>query len=313
MRVLVTGSAGYCGPVVVRRLKEAGHTVVGYDTEWFGRDTESTWSVRGDIRDPLVHPDWPEVVVHMAGLSNDPMGELDTALTHDINYQGTAGMLWRFDKSRRQIVVSSCAVYGQCEGVATEQTLANPQTAYALNKHLIDRDWIELRNAISLRLGTVFGVSPNLRLDTVVNRMVFDAVNGGPVTTYGNAGRPLVHIEDVASAIAWAVEGDATGIYNCVGENVRMRDLGRAIASFAGIRLEQKDGGADTRDYMASGEKLLKAGWSPTHTVEGSLPVMFEKFLRYDQYDLPNHVRLTQLQRLMAAGELDPKTLRFAA
>jgi len=313
MRVLVTGSAGYLGPIVVRRLKEAGHTVVGYDTEWFGRDTESTWSVRGDIRDPLVHPDWPEVVVHMAGLSNDPMGDLDRDLTRAINWDGTTEVVDRYRRARH-VVISSCAVYGQSEGIATEDTKPNPLTCYAQCKANVD--WALMDRSvrgISLRLGTVFGDSPNLRLDTVVNRMVFDAVNGGPVTTYGNAGRPLVHIEDVASAIVWAVGGSKRGIYNVVGENVRMRDLGRAIASFAGIRLEQKDGGADTRDYMASGEKLLKAGWSPTHTVEGSLPVMFEKFLRYDKYDLPNHVRLTQLQRLMAAGELDPKTLRFAA
>jgi nucleoside-diphosphate-sugar epimerase len=313
MRVLVTGSAGYIGPVVVRRLKAAGHEVLGYDTEWFGRDTESTWRVRGDIRDPLVHPDWPDVVVHLAGLSNDPMGELDPGLTRDINLEGTLLMLSRY-RDARHVVISSCAVYGQCGGLATEDTTPNPQTMYARCKSWVDAlTTYRVDRAVILRLGTVFGDSPNLRLDTVVNRMVFDALNGLGVTVTGNAARPLVHIEDVASAVQWAVEGYATGIYNVVGENVRMRDLGRAIAHFADVPVRYVDGGADTRDYMASGEKLLRAGWASTYTVEGSLPVMFEKFLRYDKSDLPDHIRLLQLRYLIDAGELDPKTLRFAA
>jgi nucleoside-diphosphate-sugar epimerase len=186
---------------------------------------------------------------------------------------------------------------------------------YAQSKARIDAfaaGIVGLRS-IHLRLGTVFGDSPNLRLDTVVNRMVFDALNGLGVTVTGNAARPLAHIEDVASAVQWAVEGYATGIYNVVGENVRMHDLGRAIAHFADVPVRYIDDSADTRDYMASGEKLLKAGWAPTYTVEGSLPVMFERLLRYDKYDLPDHIRLLQLRYLIDTGELDPKTLRFAA
>lgn len=312
MRVLVTGSAGYIGPVVVRRLKAAGHVVLGYDTEWFGRDSESTWSVRGDIRDSLVHPQWPDVVVHLAGLSNDPLGDLSGDLTSAINVRGVQHMLDHHFEARH-VVISSCAVYGQREGLATEETPPRPQTRYADAKAIIDKRVLTYENAVSLRLGTVFGWSPNQRLDTVVNRMVFDTLTQGGVTVFGNAGRPLTHVEDVASAVQWAAESDISGIYNIVGENVRMRDLGRAIADFVKAPIRYEDAGADTRDYLASGEKALRAGWAPTYSVAGSLPVLFERTMSLEYDDLPDHVRLTQLRRLIDAGELDPKTLRFAA
>lgn len=314
--VLVTGSAGYIGPVVVRALRAAGHTVVGYDLGWFGENDGSTWFIRGDIREPLVHPAWPDVVVHLAGLSNDPMGDLDPDLTRDINLNGTVEMAHRHPC--RHVIVSSCAVYGVQTTPATEETRPNPQTLYAECKERIDRwfrddGWLNGIDSVSLRLGTVYGPAPNHRLDLVVNRMVFDALNNGGVRVSGDAARPLVHVEDVASAVLWAVEGDQQGIYNIIGENIRMKELGRAIAHFAGVPVKFSDAGADTRDYMASGEKALRAGWAPTRSVEGTLPALFEHTKQYDTYDLPDHVRLIQLQRLIDEGELDPKTLRTAA
>ena len=318
MNVLVTGSCGYVGPVVVRALRAAGHTVTGYDLGWFGENDGSTWFIRGDIREPLVHSAWPDVVVHLAGLSNDPMGDLDPELTEDINIRGTMAMLTRYPG--RHVIVSSCAAYGVQTTPATERTRPNPQTLYAEAKANVDRAaaWRERPGGegldyVSLRLGTVFGPAPNHRLDLVVNRMVFDALNNGGVRVTGNAARPLVHVEDVASAVLWAVEGDQRGIYNIIGENVRMKALGRAIAHYAGVPVKYASSGADTRDYMASGEKALRAGWAPTRSVEGSLPALFEHTKQYDQYDLPDHVRLAQLQRLIDEGTLDPKTLRSAA
>ena len=320
MNVLVTGSAGYVGPVVVRALRAAGHTVVGYDIGWFGDDKDANWFVRGDIREPLVHPMWPDAVVHLAGLSNDPMGDLDPALTYDVNVSGTLRSMMHF-RSARHVVISSCAVYGVQTTPADEEAQTNPQTQYAWAKEQVDfaAKYPEVMGAVlpeavvSLRLGTVFGPAPNHRLDLVVNRMVFDALNSGGVTVMGDAARPLVHVEDVASAVVWAVEGDQRGIYNIIGENVRMKALGKAIARYASVPVKYLDGGADTRDYMASGEKALRAGWSPTRSVGGSLPALFEHTRPLDIYDLPNHVRLAQLQRLIDEGQLDPKTLRNAA
>lgn len=309
MRVLVTGSAGYIGSVLVPALQRAGHEVLGYDLGWFGPDTKSKWWVRGDIRDPLVHPKWPEVIVHMAGLSNDPMGELSPALTHTINHWGTVDMMTHH-YGVRHVVISSCAVYGQATDLCDEGSPVNPQTTYARAKAQTD-EWLRERgyDNIVLRLGTVYGPSPNHRLDLVVNKMVHDAIVNRRVIANGNAARPLTHIEDVASAIVWAVENEAQGIHNVVGENTRMLTLARDVADLASCPVVSIDGGPDTRDYMASGSKLLAAGWSPTRTVAGSLPALFD-FTTDPAF--AGGVRIQQLRALIDGGTLD-KHLRFAA
>lgn len=309
MKIVVTGSEGYIGPVIVRELKAAGHRVLGYDTCWFGRWSDADQLLIGDIRETLVNKDWPDVVVHLAGLSNDPLGDLSPTLTVQINQWGTIDQI-RHYYDARHVVISSCAVYGATSELATEESKVSPLTAYARAKAYVD-EWAQAHefNTINLRLGTVFGHAPNHRLDLVVNRMVFDALNNGGVRVQGNAARPLVHVEDVASAVLWAVEGKAQGIYNVIGENVRMRDLGREVAAFADVPVKYEDAGADARDYQASGEKLLRAGWSPSRSVAGSLPVLFERTLDYEREDLADRVRLSALR---ARGDLDPKTLKVA-
>lgn len=308
MNVLATGSGGYIGSVLVPVLERAGHNVTGYDTGWFGHGDGRT--VLGDIRDPSVHPGWPDVVVHLAGLSNDPMGDLSPALTWGINYWGTIDFVSRYPAARH-VVISSCAVYGQADSLCDETADPNPQTVYAQCKAKVDGWLAEHRpDATILRLGTVYGPSPNHRLDLVVNRMTFDGVTTGRVTVNGNPARPLVHVEDVASAIGWAIAEAPAGIHNVIGENLRMRELGFLVSDATGARISSIPGGSDTRDYMASGEKALRAGWHPTRTVAASLPRLIEASRGLV---LDDHIRLTALRRLIDDGRLDPKTLRFAA
>jgi len=288
MRVLVTGNLGYIGPVIVRRLLEAGHYVIGADTGWY---------VHQYAGDPV----WPDVqhfadirhprdsmfegigaIVHLAGLSNDPIGDLDPAVTEDINLSGTLGML---TPGIRNLVVSSCSVYGANDTVATEATLPNAQTTYAKCKADVDRfldsglwpyeDWV------SLRLGTVYGYSPGHRLDLVVNKMTFDALARGHVTASGNAWRPLTHVEDVADAVLFFLTR-GQGVYNIVGENRQMNDLAREVGRFADVPVVLKATTGDTRNYRASGDRAAFAGWTPAHTVAGSLPALFKRTL-----DLP--------------------------
>ncbi len=287
MRVLVTGNLGYIGPAVVRRLREAGHHVTGVDVGWYVHDYagEPVWPDKqyfADIRKPA--DAWflgIDAVVHLAGLSNDPIGELDPEVTSDVNYVGTAEMLLA---GARNVVVSSCSVYGANSAIATEDTPVNPLTAYARAKADVDRylglfdGYLGLTNWASLRLGTVWGYSPGHRLDLVVNRMVHDATFGA-ITATGNAARPLVHVEDVADAVLTFVENDAQGIYNIVGENIRMYDLADRVALASGkrnLRVAKLAGSADARDYMASGAKALaRANWLPQHRLADSLPDLF--------------------------------------
>ncbi len=309
MRVLVTGNLGFIGPVLVRRLRSLGHYVIGVDTGWYVHNyaDEPVWPHEqhfGDIRYP--RDSWfrgVDAAVHLAGLSNDPMSELDPALTEEINVGGTLGV---FLDGGRNVIVSSCSVYGATDDVATEDSPLNPLTPYAHAKASVDRfvhhgNWFGgADNAVSLRLGTVYGYSPGHRLDLVVNRMAYDAVTVGRVTATGNAWRPLVHVEDVASAIIFMLEGDESGIYNVVGENLRMMPLGKLVADFAGVPLVKVPVSGDARDYRASGDKLRALGWEPRHTVNGSLPVLFERTLALPEGRTYN--RLTVARRHLEAA-----------
>ncbi len=162
-QVLVTGCLGYIGPVVTRRLHEAGHRVIGLDLGLFTSQHASMpeWPDSvffGDIREGTgaLAP----VVVHLAGLSNDPMGELDPELTTSINIRGTIRLIREMARSRH-IFVSSCAVYGAQAKTATEETRPRPLTTYARGKAMVDGFAPEIsRNVLSLRLGTVYGPLP---------------------------------------------------------------------------------------------------------------------------------------------------------
>lgn len=307
--VLVTGFGGYIGPVVVRHLHDAGHAVVGLDMGFFlhCHAEPMDWPEEvafADIRDPGDPITDIDAVVHLAGLSNDPLGDLHPNLTYRINYQATLDMIRQYPEARH-VFVSSCSVYGANASLAFEDAKLNPLTAYAESKAMVD-GWLGEHpevDAVSLRLGTVYGYSPGHRTDLVVNKMVYDSAGGLPIQVNGNAARPLVHVEDVASAVVWGVNTKERGVFNVVGENWRVRDLARSIADFMGARIVSSGVGHDARDYMADASKLKGYGWTPRHTVAGSVPVLAEKTL-----NLPagQYVRLVALKRLLERGVLSP-------
>ena len=292
MRVAVTGNLGYIGPVVVRRLKEAGHTVVGIDTGWYLNEHVSP-SVYpdvqhfGDIRYP--RPSWTagaDAIVHLAGLSNDPMGDLDPDLTNEINFLGTTGMLV---PGIRNLVISSCSVYGASPDIVSiESSPTNPLTAYARAKLAVDSylgqmgDLVGISDWVSLRLGTVWGYSPGHRLDLVVNKMMHDALYTGKIAASGNASRPIVHVEDVADAVLFFLTAKyAKGVFNIVGENVRVYEVAEKVAAVADYHLnswigkrtviEAQTPTADARDYRASNSRAYSLGWEPNYELNDGL------------------------------------------
>lgn len=316
MRVLLTGNLGYIGPVVTAALKAAGHYVIGLDTGWFLPNYASlpVWpdeQIPGDLRDVIGLPR-ADVVVHLAGLSNDPLGDMDKKLTSDINVRGTLRIADGYPESRH-VVVSSCSIYGSAD-MATEETRPNPLTAYAVAKHFVDFSLMahvgdaprgSYFNAVSLRLGTVYGYSPGHRLDLVVNGMTYDAVHGLPITVHGNAARPLVNVEDVARSIVFMLDRPETGVFNVVGENFHMADLASVISKFTSARVRAREADVDQRDYMADGSKLRALGWQPQHTVASTLPDLTEKSLTLS--GIPSrYKRLNALRYLIDSGELTP-------
>jgi nucleoside-diphosphate-sugar epimerase len=304
--VLVTGWAGYIGPVVVKRLKEAGHRVSGLDLGWFLPNyvTTPTWPDSARFADIREADNLPHVIVHLAGLSNDPLGDRYAAMTHDINEVGTLRLISLMPRARH-VVISSCAVYGANDKVANEDTAPNPLTAYARAKANVDAALAGRRNVVSLRLGTVYGPSPGHRLDLVVNRMVYDAVHEQGVTISGSSWRPFTHIEDVAEAILRAVEGDMTGIRNVVGQNMRIDTLGRHVARATGAAVTVIDS-PDKRDYRAT---TLYPKWMWDHkwrSVAASLPdlITFSRSLP----GLPSrYERLATIKHLIETGRLSPE------
>lgn len=279
MKVAVTGNLGYIGPVVTTILEALGHQVVGIDLGWYLGDYADTPVIprlqfRQDIRRGI-RLKGLDAIVHLAGLSNDPIGNLDPTFTREINYEGTVSALM---PGIRNLVISSCSVYGANDRVVTEADPTNPLTVYAECKRDVDTwlttfgESIGITDWASLRLGTVYGWSPGHRIDLVVNRMVWDALNKGYLTVTGNAARPLVHVLDVAAAVLHFLEPNGPqGIYNIVGENLRMEELGTLISDELGVPMRTSDGAGDQRDYMASGDKAARVGFRPVWSVEESL------------------------------------------
>lgn len=332
-RVLITGNRGYVGSVMAPLFMEAGHDVVGIDADFFeGCDLTPIPEVpgrKGDIRD-ITTDDLRgfDAVVHLAALSNDPIGNLNSAWTAAINEDGTRqlGERARDAGVGRFLFASSCIMYGMAEGgVVDEQSPLNPQTDYARSKVEAERALRDLAtdtfSPILLRNGTMYGVSPRMRFDTVLNSLTGWAVTTGTITILsdGEPWRPVVHVRDVSRAFLAALEAPREVIhdqaFNVGAEhlNIQVRDLAAAVQrAVPGSELKilaQPD--ADQRTYRTSFAKFagafpdfrferdVDAGASELATTLRSLGVTHEDFTG-DRF-----TRLKRLNRLIEEGRLD--------
>src|SRR3972149_480742 len=250
MRVLVTGHLGYIGTVMVPMLLAEGHSVVGLDCDLyeectFGEGIAAIPSIRKDIRDvSACDLEGFDAVIHLAGLSNDPLGDLNPELTYEINHAASV-RLARLSKDagiRRFIFSSSCSNYGAGgEKFLNEDSDFNPVTPYGISKVLVERDVAKLAGSnfspTFLRNATAYGVSPRLRFDLVLNNLVAWAYAKGRVhiKSDGTPWRPIVHIEDIARAFLAVLIAPREVIHNQalnVGqteENYRIRDLAEIV------------------------------------------------------------------------------------
>jgi nucleoside-diphosphate-sugar epimerase len=306
MKVLVTGSEGYIGAVMVPFLQRAGHEVVGLDACFLAHrrflgDLAHYELMRGDIRDVTVEQlKGFDAICHLAAISNDPIGELNPDITEDINYKGTISLAKKAKEGgvSRFLFSSSCSIYGAGDTGQnlSEEAQFHPLTAYARSKVSSESDLRELADdnfsPVYLRNATAFGMSPRLRLDLVVNNLTAWAHTTGEIamTSDGTPWRPLVHIRDISLAFQCALEAPRELIYNQafnVGRsdaNYQIRDIAHCVGELmpkAKITFGEEPGrGQDQRTYRVSFEKAEKQlpGFQPQMTVQDGVREALEQY-----------------------------------
>src|SRR5690606_7581916 len=229
MRVLLTGSSGYVGSVMSRMLREAGHDVVGLDSDLFrdctfGDDAPDRAVIRKDIRDVRAEDlAGFDAVIHLAALCNDPLGSMNPGLTAEINHRASVRLarLARSAGVPRFVFASSCSLYGVAgQEMLDERAAFNPVTPYGLSKVQVEQDVARLAtdefSPTFMRNATAYGVSPRLRLDVVVNNLVAAAYATGQVLIQsdGTPWRPLVHVEDFSRAFIAVLHAPRERVHN---------------------------------------------------------------------------------------------------
>jgi nucleoside-diphosphate-sugar epimerase len=335
MRVLLTGHDGYIGHVLLPMLLERGHHVTGldsflYEDCGFG-DEQTTPSavLRKDIRE--VEPEdlrGLDAILHLAGISNDPLGDLQPAATYAINHEASV-RLARLAKEAgvpRYIFSSSCSNYGAAGNDFLDETAGfNPVTPYAESKVWVERDVSGLADeAFSptfLRSATAFGVSSRLRGDLVVNNLVGYAFTTGDVLikSDGMPWRPLVHIEDIARAFVAVLEAPRELVHNeafnvgMTSENYRVREVADMVAqtvpnskvTYAG------DASPDARNYRVSCDKIRARlpAFQPQWTVRDGIEQVYDTLCRHgtsaEEFLSSQFIRLKRIRELQSAGALD--------
>lgn len=285
MRVLVTGGLGYKGSVLVPKLLDRGYQVMVVDTGWFGNHLKPHPNLvvkQVDIRDIEGMTFACQAIIHLAGIANDPCGELDAKLTWEVNVLGTMRLADAAARAgvRQFIFASSASVYGLKDNKpVTETDSMAPVSDYNKTKQVAERVLLSFADQMAIQIvrpATVCGYSPRMRLDTMVNMLTMQAISNGEITAHcgehgGSLMRPNIHIEDVTDLYVYMLEHpELTGVYNAGFQNISAMDTAELIAKYvpAEIKITTVK---DKRSYAVDSSKLLATGFHPTHSVEDAI------------------------------------------
>ena len=335
MRVLVTGSDGYIGAVLSPKLLEQGFDVVGIDCGfyrdgWLYDDQRSRpLTYTKDVR-RIVEKDIEgfDAVIHLAELSNDPLGELSERTTYEINHLGSVALAQACKEAGvpRFVYTSSCSVYGAAEDGAErdERSAPNPQTAYAKCKVLVEHDVGALADdhfsPVFLRNATAFGASPRMRFDIVLNNLAGFAwtVKEIKMTSDGTPWRPLVHVDDICQAIILALEAPREAVHNEIlnvgdnQQNYRIREIAAIVGQvFDGCAITFGPPSGDNRSYRTSFDKIrrhlpeFRCRW-PAELGARQLHQIFSHIkMTREMFFFRGFTRLEQLKHLIDTGQID--------
>ncbi|WP_017301136.1 NAD-dependent epimerase/dehydratase family protein [Nodosilinea nodulosa] len=335
MKVLVTGTEGYLGCLLAPLLLQKGHDVIGVDTGFYkagwlynGINT-SAKTLNKDIRNiEATDLEGVEAIVHMAELSNDPLGKLAPNITYDINHKGSVRLaeLAKAAGVRRFVYMSSCSVYGVAEGddYVTEESEVNPQTAYAKCKTLVEQDLRPMADddfsPTYMRNATAYGASPRMRFDIVLNNLSGLAWTTKEIrmTSDGTPWRPLVHALDIAKSIICALEAPRDIVHNQVfnvgdtGHNYQVREIAKIVAdTFPDCQLSFGKPDTDNRSYRVSFEKInsvlpgFKCDWDAKRGAEQLLKVFQQIDMTEEMFTSRGFTRLKQLEYLIRTQQID--------
>lgn len=339
MRVLVTGHKGYIGTVLVPMLQQAGHEVVGLDSDLFANCTYGNGiveipEIHKDIRDvALEDVQGFDVVMHLAGLSNDPLGDLNPNLTFDINYHASVRLaeLSKQAGVERYIFSSSCSNYGAAgNDFVTEEAELHPVTPYGESKVFVERDVTRLADSsfspVFLRNATAYGVSPRLRFDLVLNNLVAWAFSSGKIfiKSDGSPWRPIAHIEDISRAFVAVMNAPRDVIHNEVfnvgrtEDNYQVRDLAQIVKeTVPNCEVEYaSDASPDKRNYRVDFSKIHRAipEFKPQWDARKGAQELYQAYLSHglttEEFEGIKYKRIAHIKNLISTGQLDD-TLRW--
>ena len=341
MRVLVTGSNGYIGTVLTPMLVDAGHDVVGMDTNLFERsvflgEVPSIRSIDMDVRDfEIKDAEGFDAILHLAGLSNDPLGDYRPELTDSINFRASVRVAEAAKAAgvMRFIFASSCSNYGAAgDNFLDESSKFRPVTPYGKSKVNVELEVSKLADdsfsPVFLRASTAYGLSPRIRFDLVINNLTAWAYTTKKVylKSDGTPWRPVVHIEDISRAYIAALEAPREIVHNrafnvgATTENYQISELAEIVKDIVpGCTIEfAPDAGPDKRCYRVNCERIatelpnFKPQWTARRGVEQLYEAYCQANIKLDEFEGPQYKRIAHVKQLVDDGLLDAD-LRWTA